>query len=68
MKTKIDEKIVARMLYYPETNRLVAHIYDAGGHLRYRAAVDAHEAGSFRGTVARLLAALCAEVESGPVL
>lgn len=30
MKTEIQEKIVARMLYYPETNKLVAHIYDAG--------------------------------------
>lgn len=68
MKTEIQEKIVMRMVFYPETNRLVAHIYDAGGHPRYRAAVDAHEAGSFRATVARLLAALGAKVQSDLML
>jgi hypothetical protein len=68
MLTEIEEKTVARVLYYPQTNKVVAHIYDAGGHLRYRAAVDAHEAGSFRGTVARLLAALSDKVESDPAL
>ena len=68
MKTEIQEKIVMRMLYYPETSKLVGHIYDAGGHLRYRAAVEAYEAGSFRATVARLLAALGAKVEADPTL
>lgn len=68
MKTEIEEKIVMRMLYYPETNKLVAHIYDAGGRLRYRAAVDAHEAGSIPATVARLLAALGNKVEADATL
>ena len=68
METEIQEKIVMRMLYYPVTNKLVAHIYDAGGHLKYRAAVDAHEAGSIPATVARLLAALGAKVGSDATL
>jgi hypothetical protein len=68
MLTEIEEKTVARVLYYPETNKVVAHLYDAGGHLRYRAAVDAHEAGSFRVTVAHLLAALGDKVASDPTL
>jgi hypothetical protein len=66
--TKIEEKIVARLLYYPQSDRLVAHFYDAAGDLKYRAAVNAHEAGNFRATVARLLAALRAMVESDPTL
>jgi hypothetical protein len=68
MKTKIQEKVVMRLLYYPESNKVVAHLYDASGCLKYRASVDAHEAGSFRGTVARLCAALGAKVESDPTL
>jgi len=57
-----------RMLFYPESNRVVAHFYDAAGCLKYREAVDAHEVGSFRATVARLLAALDAKVESDTTL
>jgi len=56
------------MLFYPESNRVVAHFYDAAGCLKYREAVDAHEVGSFRATVARLLAALDAKVESDTTL
>jgi hypothetical protein len=68
MKTKIEEKIVMRLLFYPQTNRVVGHIYNLSGDLKYRAAVDAHEAGSFRATVARLLAALGAKVEADRTL
>jgi len=68
MKVKTEEKIVMRMLFYPETNKLVAHLYDAAGRLKFRATVEAYEAGGFRPMVVSLLAALCAEVESGPVL
>lgn len=68
MKTEIEEKIVMRMLFYPATNQVVAHLYDAGGHLKYRAAVDAHEVGNFRATVAHLLAALGVKVASDATL
>lgn len=63
-KTEIVEKVVMRVLFYPQTKQVVAHIYDAMGRLKYRPAVDAHESGSFRSPVALLLAALGAKVES----
>jgi hypothetical protein len=56
------------MLCYPESNRLVAHINDAAGRLKYRVSVEAYEAGGFRAMVAGLLAALRATVESDPTL
>jgi hypothetical protein len=68
MKTEIVEKTVMRMLYYPESNRLVAHINDAAGRLKYRVSVETYEAGGFRAMVASLLAALGAKVESEPML
>lgn len=68
METKIEEKIVMRMLFYPETNKVVAHIYDAAGHFKYRATVEAYETGGFRAMVVGLLAALRATVESDPNL
>ena len=68
MKTRIEEKTVMRMLFYPESNRLVGHIYDAAGRLKYRASVEACEAGSFQDMVVNLLATLSAKVESDPTL
>lgn len=66
MKTSIEEKTVMRMLYYPESNRLVGHIYDTAGRLKYRASVETCDAGGFRAMVVSLLAALSARVESDP--
>jgi hypothetical protein len=70
MLTEIEEKTVARVLYYPQTNKVVAHLYDTSGRFKYRATVEAYEAGAggYRATVVSLLAALRATVESDPAL
>ena len=68
MKTEIVEKVVMRMLYYPEIHKLVAHLYEAAGRLKFRVAVEGDEAGGFRPMVVSLLAALGATVESDPTL
>lgn len=33
MEPQIEEKILAWLLYYPASNRLVAHLYDTSGRL-----------------------------------
>jgi hypothetical protein len=68
MKTEIVEKTLARLLFYPESNRLVAHLYDASTNLKCRASVETYGAGGFRPMVVSLLAALRAMVESDPTL
>ncbi len=66
MKTEVEERFLLRILYYPEANRVVAHLYDRSGHFKYRASVEAFDGGTYRAIVASLLAALRAAVESDP--
>lgn len=68
MEPKIEEQILARLLFYPASNRLVAHLYDTTGHFKYRATVEGYEAGSLRAMLVSMLSALRATVESDPML
>lgn len=66
MEPKIEERILARLIYYPASNRLVAHLYDTTGHFKYRASVEGY--GSLRAMLVSMLSALRATAESDPML